>query len=100
MKYIIILLTSLFLVSNSYSADSSEVKDFKSIADLCKEMEEGILLFKNYDQSLLRQFLDKEISHDTYNEKSDSIQKPLQKKIKNYHYLDCSDFRSESGRIE
>jgi hypothetical protein len=49
---------------------------------------------------LLRQFLDKEISHDTYNEKSDSIQKPLQKKIKNYHYLDCSDFRSESGRIE
>ena len=50
MKYIIILLTSLFLVSNSYSADSSEVKDFKSIADLCKEMEEGILLFKNYDK--------------------------------------------------
>ena len=78
MKYIIILLTSLFLVSNA-SADD----DIKNMKDICKYYKQRAIGFHN---TLL------------FFEKTDSVnlvvvKEAILKNAKLYHYYGCSDVR-------
>lgn len=81
MKYIIILLTSLFLVSNA-SADDK----YSDISDVCK----------NYEKELIRQHND--LQNFLKYEKwalADVKREDIMENAKLYHYLDC---REELGR--
>ena len=81
MKYLIILLTSLFLVSNASAEDK-----FKSIKDICIYYQEHILKNRN-------------ILYEHISKNQDKLYKSYEKKIledaKLYHYLDC---REELGK--
>ena len=87
MKYIIILLTSLFLVSNAMAEDR-----YKSIKDVCKNIESIIIGIANYDARNSQDFNEKKITADEW-KKAIEIVDAGKKEYKNYHYLDCSDFR-------
>jgi len=81
MKYIIILLTSLFLVSNASAEDK-----FKSIKDVCSDYEWKIITTKQLlDERGVENRIDKEQEFESY----------LIYYSKLYHYLDC---REELGR--
>jgi hypothetical protein len=81
MKYIIILLTSLFLVSTA----SADVK-FKSIKDICIYYQEAILKNRNEFYEHVTRIQDK-----LYKQ----YEKKALENAKLYHYLDC---REELGR--
>ena len=76
MKILITILLALF-ISNSANADN-----FKSIKDVCEDVERLIIQYKNseYDASI--------------NEEARILSaKYWKENAKLYHYLDCSDFR-------
>ena len=81
MKYLIILLISLFLVSNA-SADDK----FKSIKDICIYYQESILNNRNEFYQHVTRIQDK-----LYKQ----YKKNVLENAKLYHYLDC---REELGR--
>ena len=79
MKYIIILLTSLFLVSTASAIDYS----LQTMEEHCAMIENNMLNAYNY-----------------YMKATDDITENIHKatyhdKAKIYHYLDCSDFRDD-----
>ena len=104
MKYLIILLTSLFLVSIANAEDYS-------IKDVCKYIEDEVTSnygmvamhdewadrerekFKDIDrgdEELLKETSDK---RNKYIKISKIFKKTMVQESKTYHYLDCSDFR-------
>lgn len=116
MKIIITILLALFL-SNHASANDYSIKD------VCKYIEDQVT--SNYlmvamhdeeaegqlqkmrdvdrDESIEAKALILEKINDKRHElirTSKTFKETMVKEAKTYHYLDCSDFRSESGRIE
>ena len=92
MKFLIILLTSLFLVVGNASAEDYSVKGackyyedqiafyYQAIARSTKIREEA---FVNNDDETLRK----------HKKLIDKFKIFLKEEAKTYHYLDCSDFR-------
>ncbi len=91
MKYIIILLTSLFLVSNASASD----KKFKSIKETCTEYEDSIIAFQNNKEQAFKSFNNKIIDYQTMEKEIELADKNILFNAKLYHYLDC---REELGR--
>ena len=100
MKILTTILLALFISGQAYSENI-----FKTIKDLCKYTEINLTTY--YDQI----DTDLKLRHEALiNENHEDVGK-FEKRITKYtrfikedapvyHYLDCSDFRSESGRIE
>lgn len=87
MKYIITILLALFISSNAFSQDSK----LSSMQEICSK-QEGLVRMMN--KSLERAY------KDGSKKRIEETEKVLEKHAKLYHYLDCADFRSESGRIK
>jgi hypothetical protein len=111
MKILIPILLALFLSSHASANDYS-------IKDVCKYIEDQVTsnygmvaMHDEWAERELGKFKDidkedKELIEKT-NDKRNKLTKiskifkeTMVKEAKTYHYLDCSDFRSESGRIE
>jgi len=97
MKYIIILLTSLFLVSNASATDHRINETCKFYKD---EISITILSIKRMDKNMEKE-IDKDPKDfskqrfDTFLKTKNDYQDDLIKQSKIYHYLDC---REELGR--
>lgn len=83
MKYLIILLTSLFLVSNAYSHYTDE-EDDRYIHQLCSSIE--YLISANG-----RKMNDTIDPHKDYKADYNIAFKEIEKYAKIYHYLDCRE---------
>jgi len=91
MKIIITLLLTFLFVSNVYADDK-----YKSIADVCKDAEEGVIFYSNEEIKLGERYKDKhDEKSEKYNKEWDDIYVGLMRFVKEYHYLDC---REELGR--
>ena len=105
MKYLMILLTSLFLMSTASAEDK-----FKTMTDVCEYYEKEITTayqdieeYKAIDERNLEKFrgtglvMTKKDLETTikWKETIKDKFKQLKEEAKTYHYLDCSDFRDD-----